>query len=928
MRSSLSNLRVFVSNLPIHRKGWLVIASPVIALVVSACLLWYTRWNANAADARVIHTLSVEKDIYQIIFTTFRAQSAARDHASSDDRVHAQYQKAKQRIPELLGRLKAHTSDNADQAERVKTLYVLVNEMLARADTVLTAPSESASSNTLSYQQWVDRNKLQMDGVGRVLASMLTEEERLLAFRIQQRKAAAQFLDIAVAISVFLGVLGALFAGRLFTSGITRRIQVLESNALRLERGLPLVPITYCKDEIGRLGVALENASALLADKNDRLKLALRTAKIAIWEIDEASDQLRYEGQDEFLESSDYASDLLPSSGKELFDLVNSQDRGNCTQEFEGALASAGGFQKECRLVSADGAVRFASVTGRACSRGGTSSIVLGVITDITERKRLEQIRLQQADDLAKSEQQVREQAKVLQCVLDSMSDGVVVADQNSRFLLFNPAAQKILGMAAEATAPTEWTNLRGVFSEDQVTPCPVSDQPMARALQGFSVDGQDLFIRPEHAREGTWISASARPLKDGSGSTWGAVVVFRDITGRKQGDEALRAAKNEAENANRAKSEFLSRMSHELRTPLNSILGFAQLLEIDQLTPDQCENVVHVLKGGRHLLNLINEVLDIARVEAGKLALSSEPVRLEDALHEAVDLVGPIAAGRKIRIFRRSTGLWDNHVIADRQRLKQVLLNLLSNAVKYNRDQGSVNIFCAEAGTDRLRIAITDTGHGLTQGSLERLFVPFERLGADDSGVEGTGLGLALSKRLMEAMGGSIGADSTFGVGSTFWIELRSIEHAMNEDDLQTTPHLLPAIDAGRIYSGTLLYIEDNLANVRLMERVLSHRPNVRLITALQGQVGLDLAFKHQPDLIFLDLHLPDIRGDEVLQQLLGHPATQSTPVVMISADATPGQIDRLTSAGAHGFVTKPFDVKNLLSLLDATLGSRKSVC
>lgn len=366
--------------------------------------------------------------------------------------------------------------------------------------------------------------------------------------------------------------------------------------------------------------------------------------------------------------------------------------------------------------------------------------------------------------------------------------------------------------------------------------------------------------------------------------------------------------------------------MSHELRTPLNSILGFAQLLEIDQLTTDQSDNVAHILKGGRHLLNLINEVLDIARVEAGRLPLSSEAVQVGDALQEAIDLVGPIAATRNIRIITRTPECWNMHVIADRQRLKQVLLNLLSNAVKYNRDPGTVTVFCA-GSEGHLRIAISDTGHGLTESRLDQLFVPFERLGADQSGVQGTGLGLALSKRLMEAMGGSIGAESTFGAGSTFWIELKTTEH-LTEDNSLHFPELPPTSRAAPLYCGTVLYIEDNLANVRLMERILAHRPEVKLMTALQGQVGLDLAIEHRPDVIFLDLHLPDLRGDEVLRRLQNHSYTRTTPVVMISADATPGQVDRLTKAGAHAYITKPFDVKNLLLLLDETLGQRQSVC
>jgi len=393
----------------------------------------------------------------------------------------------------------------------------------------------------------------------------------------------------------------------------------------------------------------------------------------------------------------------------------------------------------------------------------------------------------------------------------------------------------------------------------------------------------------------------------------------------RKETEAAMQErdlAKLSAEGANQAKSEFLSRMSHELRTPLNAVLGFAQLLEMDALSAEQQEHVQHILKGGRHLLTLINEVLDIARIEAGRMTFSLEPVSISSVLGEAVDLIRPQAAARKIRLVVPPAQQTPVHVRADQQRLKQVLLNLLSNGVKYNREGGTLTVSCEAAPDSRYRLTVTDTGGGIPAAMMVRLFTPFDRLEAD-ARIEGTGLGLVLSRSLTTAMGGTIFVNSVVGQGTSVSIELLLSEPpaarvtTMAPDRVQITAPVASGIF-------TVLYIEDNLPNFQLVEVLIAKRPGVKLIGAMQGKLGVELAVAHRPDLILLDLNLPDMQGDEILLRLREQQETAAIPVVMLSADAMPRQIDKLLAAGAQKYLTKPIEVAHFYTLLDEFMAKK----
>ena len=376
----------------------------------------------------------------------------------------------------------------------------------------------------------------------------------------------------------------------------------------------------------------------------------------------------------------------------------------------------------------------------------------------------------------------------------------------------------------------------------------------------------------------------------------------------------SLLEARLAAEKANKAKSDFLSRMSHELRTPLNAVLGFGQLLELDGLTPDQAENVGQITKGGAHLLDLINEILDISQIESGHMSMSPEAVLVGDVVGAAIGLLRPLADERGVHLIGATEHGCGHYIFADRQRLKQILLNLVGNGIKYNRQGGSVSISCFQPVRGTLRIQVTDTGPGIAPDQFHLLFAPFERLGAEQTSVPGTGVGLALSRGLAEAMGGKLDVESTPGRGSTFWVEFPIVESPvrMFEEATQRAPR---PDESGAL---TVLHIEDNLANVELVERVLAQRPNLNVVPAMQGRMGVDLARRHHPILILLDLNLVDLPGVEVLQILRDDPATADIPVAIVSADAMPRQVQRLLSSGAVAYLTKPIDIHRLLDLVD----------
>jgi PAS domain S-box-containing protein len=446
--------------------------------------------------------------------------------------------------------------------------------------------------------------------------------------------------------------------------------------------------------------------------------------------------------------------------------------------------------------------------------------------------------------------------------------------------------------------------------------------------LSNKKVTDYELTVRARDGKE-TVVSYNATTFYDRDRKLQGMFAAARDVTDRKRFERALQEtnveledAKSAAETANLAKSDFLSSMSHELRSPLNAILGFAQLMEsaFPEPTESQRINIAQILKAGWHLLKLINEVLDLAVIESGKVSLSPEPVLLIDVISECEAMMQPQGQKRGIKLAFPEYDL-PYYVNADRIRLKQVLINLISNAIKYNQPGGTVVLECTANIPERIRINIKDSGAGLPPEKLAQLFQPFNRLGQECSSEEGTGIGLMMSKRLVEQMGGVIGVESTVGAGSVFWFELNSIAAPqLIMESAEPKAAAKTKVQAGALIR-TLLYVEDNPANLKLVEQLLERRTDIHMLSAMNGHLGIELAHNNHPDVILMDINLPGISGIQALKILREDPETAHIPVIAVSANAMPRDIKKGLEAGFFHYLTKPIELNEFMAALDMGL-------
>jgi signal transduction histidine kinase/CheY-like chemotaxis protein len=516
--------------------------------------------------------------------------------------------------------------------------------------------------------------------------------------------------------------------------------------------------------------------------------------------------------------------------------------------------------------------------------------------------------------------------------ILNSPNFSIIATDEKGIIQLFNVGAERMLGYRADEVInrvrpsdmhdPMEVRARAMALSVELDTPIAPGFEALAfKASRGIEDIYELTYICKDGSRFPAIVSITA--LRDDYGDLIGYLLIGTDNSVRKRVEQQLNEAVDAAEKANRAKTDFISSMSHELRTPLNAILGFAQLVEsgTPEPTPTQKRSIDQILKAGWYLLELINEILDLALIESGKLSLSGEPVSLTEVLAECRAMVEQQAQQRGIgMVFARLEA--PRYVKADRTRLKQVLINLLFNAIKYNQRGGHVTVACTLSPPDAVRISVRDTGPGLQPAQLAQLFQPFNRLGQESGGEEGTGIGLVVTQRLVHLMGGEIGADSTPGVGSVFWVEMALTEapQAIAQGDALPADAPRPEAHPGTPQH-TLLYVEDNPANLELVEQIIARRTDMRLLGAADASLGIEFARVYQPEVILMDINLPGISGVEAMKILRADPVTAHIPVIALSANAVPRDIQRGLDAGFFNYLTKPIKVTQLMDALDAAL-------
>ena len=678
---------------------------------------------------------------------------------------------------------------------------------------------------------------------------------------------------------------------------------------------------------------AIESLFRASEDRFDKV-FNLSPAMIA---ISTAETGQHYAVNQAWLETMGFArEEVIGRTASDMNVWPSPEDRERFIDAFNDAGRSIRDYEVQLRTKS--GETRTFLIAASEIEYDGANRLLL-VFNDITERKRAEeQLQKTLADlehkvkertraarqaeaELLESEHRLEESNRMLHLVLDAIPVRVFWKDKDLRYLGCN----RTFAMDA------------GFTSARQIVGKTDHDMPWQDQVELYQTDDRKVieqgqarlnYEEPQTTPEGDtiWLRTSKIPLRSVEGDIIGVLGMYEDITYAKQSETALRVAKEQAETANQAKSSFLSSMSHELRTPLNAILGFAQLLEYDPqhpLEPQQMESIEHIKSGGKHLLSLINEILDLAKIESGLIDFDTEPVRTSSLLEDILPIAKTLADKRGISLHTPALTHGDVTIFVDYVRTKQVLLNLLSNAVKYNRERGEVTLDCEIRGGN-LRISVGDTGFGIPDAKIKELFQPFARLGAEETAIEGTGIGLTITKEIVERMGGDIGVDSVVGIGSTFWVELplsdvqkdgAAHEEKAGEDFLKGRVE-----DAG--FDGTVLYVEDNAANMLFMESVFERFANLRLITATNAEDGIEKAKCESPDLLILDVSLPGMDGTDAVRQLRQDADFAEKPIIALSANAMQMHIDAGLEAGFDAYLTKPLDISLLMKELEKVFG------
>jgi len=692
-----------------------------------------------------------------------------------------------------------------------------------------------------------------------------------------------------------------------------------------------------------------------LRTSEQRLKRSQDFANIGTWDWNITTGELFW--SERIWPLFGYKKEITETSYDNFVEAVHPDDRKMLKEAVSNCVVRGEEYDIEHRVIWADGSVHWLHESGDVVrNNAGEPQHMLGVVQDITVLKEAE-IRQRCNNEILEMIVKGKPLKDTLQQIV--LHAEMMMAQSICSILLLDDSGKHLTDCIAPGLPDFYNEAIDGIEIGIGNGSCGEA------AFTGQWLIANDIMQHPnwetyrELATKANLHACWSQPFSSSKGNVLGTFAIYFNepkepnifelellvelaqfaaiAVEREQSQQALLGAKEEAENANLAKSQFLSSMSHELRTPMNAIMGFSQLLKMakkEPLTDTQETNVNEIMVAGKHLMSLINEVLDLAKIESGHIDLSITKVALSKVINESLQLIIPLAQKRGIEILLIKNGSelsieelvkQDDSAWLDETRLKQTILNLLSNAVKYNKERGKITLTCDNVSNDLFRISVTDTGNGLDQKQQKHLFKAFDRLGLEQTEIEGTGIGLVITKKIVELMGGTIGVESEVGVGSTFWVELPlRQDKQINENDSLDQSSLMENDMSKLEHKKSVLYIEDNPANLRLVEQILQAVPNLHMWSAPEPLLGLELAMEHLPDLILLDINLPGMDGYEVLKHLRSEDASKDIPVIAISANAMPKDLKKGEEAGFDGYITKPVNVKELLEKVESKLSEK----
>jgi PAS domain S-box-containing protein len=849
----------------------LVLAGFVIATAILVFVGWLSYRNtarfAEAAQWRE-HTYEVLNSLDKALGQLSDAETGQRGYLLTGKEAYLEpYRAAIKDADQTIGSLKSLTSDNQNQQKRIQNLEPLVARKLAELQRTIDLRKNEglAAANTVVLE---GSGKRAMDQIRAIIAEMANEETDLLRVRTQQANGSMAASVRTIVTGTLLSISLLVLCFGLLQRELSERKKAQEA-LVKSEK--------WFSTTLGSIGDAV-----IATDMNGAVTFLNPVAQsLTGWSLEEA----------------------LRKSMDLVFDIVNADTRlpvENPVKKVfrEGKIV---GLADHTVLLSKSGE-EFDIEDSAApilTDRGEEFGVVL-VFRDITEKKR--------------AEKATKQQKELLQLILESIADGVVVADTSGKFLLFNAAAERVLGIGATDTTPDQWSDRYGSYLPDAVTLYPSNELPLVRAMRGENVDAAEVFIRNAKVPDGCVLSITGRPLRGENGALRGGVVVFHDVTLQKRAQEVLVQAKEEAENATKFKDQFLSTMSHELRTPLNAVLGFSDLLADERYGPlndRQQRYVSHIHTGGKHLLELITDILDISKIEAGRMELALEDVTVASAFTEVTSALYPLAEKKSQALLQQVEP--NLHVLADAMRFKQVLMNLAGNAIKFTPEGGRIEM-AARRVDNQVRVEVRDNGPGIPPEQQRRIFEAFFRLTETGSTTEGTGLGLAITARLVELHGSKLGIESQPGAGACFYFSLPLAVRVPNQP-IQTVLPMPRAHNAPRI-----LIIEDNAATGQLIQSQLASS-GYETLRCDKPERATDMAAEHQPSAITLDLLMKPVHGLEVLLQLKNDPRTSRIPVIVVTIEDQPGLG---TALGADEYLIKPVDKATLLAAVERCLQSR----